>query len=114
MIDPPPAHCPGRPLPEAFRLIPRWNHGPCPRLKPRWKRLHLYEAGRTSDNGRFVRNLFQRCVEVQADRISHSEDAAGFNLNALMTVDAALALREVLADLPVRAVRPLLTGTHAP
>ena len=59
----------------------------------------LYDAGRTTDNGRFVRNLFERCVEVQADRISHSGDGAGANLNTLNSADAAAALQEVLAGI---------------
>lgn len=71
---------------------------------------HLYDAGRTTDNGRFVRNVFQRCVEVQADRLSHAGNATGANLNALMTVDVTTALGEVVSDVSASRGRSLLTG----
>ena len=60
----------------------------------------LFEAGQTSDNGRFVRNVFQRCLEVQANRISHAADNASKDLNTLTTADVSDALKEVLADTP--------------
>lgn len=65
---------------------------------------YLYKAGKTTDNGRFARNVFQRCVEVQADRVSHYGDAAWVDLNGLMTIDVAAALKEVVSDRPVNPV----------
>lgn len=59
----------------------------------------LFQAGQTTANGRFVRNLFERCIEVQAERIALLGENPGVDLNALMTVDVAGALREVLAEL---------------
>ena len=74
----------------------------------------LYEAGRTTDNGRFVRNLFERCVEVQADRISHDGDVAGANLNTLTAADATAALEEVLSGIAKPAFRaPETAGPEA-
>lgn len=60
----------------------------------------LFEAGQTTDNGRFVRNVFQRCLEIQADRISHLEDDAIKDMNVLTTFDVSDALNEVLVDIP--------------
>ena len=43
MIDPPRSPAASQPVPPAtrlpFRLIPRWNHEPGPRLTPHWTRL---------------------------------------------------------------------------
>lgn len=65
--------------------------------------LHtLYQAGRTTDNGRFVRNLFERCIEVQAERLAHLGDSAGAELNTLTAGDVSAALAEVLAELAGR------------
>ena len=60
----------------------------------------LFEDGQTSDNGRFVRNVFQRCLEIQADRISHLGGEAVKDMNALTTVDVSGALSEVLVEIP--------------
>lgn len=60
----------------------------------------LFNTGQTADNGRFVRNVFQRCVEVQANRISHAGENAGKDLNTLTTSDVSEALKEVLMDIP--------------
>lgn len=60
----------------------------------------LFKAGQTTDNGRFVRNIFQCSVEVQANRISHIGANASKDLNALTTFDVSGALKEVLADIP--------------
>jgi hypothetical protein len=60
----------------------------------------LFNTGQTADNGRFVRNVFQRCVEVQANRISHAGENAGKDLNTLTTSDVSEALTEVLKDIP--------------
>lgn len=59
----------------------------------------LFQAGQTSANGRFVRNLFERCIEVQSERISCLGENADADLNALTIVDVLGALREVLAEL---------------
>lgn len=59
----------------------------------------LFQAGQTSANGRFVRNLFERCIEVQAERMTHLGDNAGVDLNALTVADVSGALEEVLAEL---------------
>ena len=59
----------------------------------------LFQAGQTSANGRFVRNLFERCIEVQAERMAHLDDNAGVDLNALIVDDVSGALEEVLAEL---------------
>ena len=58
----------------------------------------LFEAGQTTDNGRFVRNVFQRCLEVQADRISHLADDAIKDMSALTAFDVSGALQEVMVD----------------
>ncbi len=59
----------------------------------------LYEAGQTTDNGRLVRNLFERCIEVQAERLAYLGENSGANLNALTDDDVSDALEEVLAEL---------------
>lgn len=58
----------------------------------------LFNDGKTSGNGRFVRNVFQRAVEVQANREAHATEVDGKNLNALSTGDLAAALHEVQTD----------------
>lgn len=60
----------------------------------------LFNAGKTSDNGRFVRNVFQRCLEVQANRISQLAENAHWDMDSLITDDVSGALKEVLADFP--------------
>jgi TPR repeat protein/SpoVK/Ycf46/Vps4 family AAA+-type ATPase len=57
-----------------------------------------YAAGQTTDNGRFVRNVFQRCLELQANRLASAGVTAGAELNLLTTPDIDAALAEVLAD----------------
>ena len=59
----------------------------------------LFNGGQTSDNGRFARNVFQRCVEVQANRILHTGEHASKDLNTLTTSDVSEALQEVLTDI---------------
>ena len=59
----------------------------------------LYEAGQTSDNGRLVRNLFERCIEVQAERLAYLGEDSGADLNTLTADDVSDALEEVLAEL---------------
>ena len=58
----------------------------------------LFQSSRTSDNGRFVRNIFQRCVEIQSQRIAHIADNPKENLNILTQSDISGALEEVLAE----------------
>ncbi len=71
------------------------RHMPCCwRISP-----PLFQAGQTSANGRFVRNLFERCIEVQAERMTHLGDNAGVDLNALTVADVSGALEEVLAEM---------------
>jgi len=60
----------------------------------------LFNAGQTTDNGRFVRNVFQRCVEVQANRISHGGEVPNTDLSTLTSSDVAAALNEVITDSP--------------
>jgi len=63
------------------------------------QRLHThYAAGQTKDNGRFVRNVFQRCLELQANRLAGAGVTAGADLNLLTTPDVEAALAEVLSD----------------
>ena len=57
----------------------------------------LQRAGRTTDNGRFVRNLFERCVEVQAERLAQAGMVSD-ELNTLTQTDVTTALRELLAE----------------
>ena len=57
-----------------------------------------YAAGQTTDNGRFVRNVFQRCLELQANRLASAGVSVGADLNLLTTPDVDAALAEVLAD----------------
>ncbi|MCX7242142.1 MAG: AAA family ATPase [Burkholderiales bacterium] len=58
----------------------------------------LFEAGKTQANGRFVRNIYERCIEVQSGRISSRHDDPGVDLNALTQPDIAAALQEVLQE----------------
>lgn len=62
------------------------------------KFIALFHAGQTQDNGRFARNVFERCIEVQAERISGLADDAARDLNTLTASDVEGALREVLAE----------------
>lgn len=64
----------------------------------------LFRAGQTTANGRFVRNLFERCIEVQAERIARLGDNAGADMNTLTITDVSGALREVLAELDARQI----------
>ncbi len=56
---------------------------------------HLYETGKTNSNGRFVRNIYERCIEVQAGRISTSSNSDGQALNVLTIDDLTESLEEV-------------------
>jgi TPR repeat protein/SpoVK/Ycf46/Vps4 family AAA+-type ATPase len=65
------------------------------------KRLHL--AGLTTANGRFVRNVYERCIEVQAGRISNPTDVKDVDLKVLITADISSALQEVLTEQEVKS-----------
>ncbi len=68
------------------------------RLALQEKLRELFVQGRTGDNGRFVRNLFERTVELQAERVARLEHASGALLNTLATADVEAALAEMLAE----------------
>ena len=59
----------------------------------------LFRAGQTSDNGRFVRNLFERCVEVQSQRVSRNGEILPKDLNAITLFDIAGAVKEVVKEM---------------
>ena len=66
----------------------------------------LYETGQTSDNGRLVRNLFERCIEVQAERLTklgeETVEKSGKFLNNLTIEDVKHAKAEVLTELKAK------------
>ena len=72
----------------------------------------LYETGQTSDNGRLVRNLFERCIEVQAERLTklgeETVEKSGKFLNTLTLEDVKHAKAEVLRELMTKPL-PLKT-----
>ena len=83
-----------------------------PLLLERLRALH--QAGRTTDNGRFVRNLFERCIEVQAERLAHLGESADTDMNSLSSEDVLTALAEVLAGQGQRpAAAPALAAHPA-
>lgn len=59
----------------------------------------LFRAGQTIGNGRFVRNLFERCVELQSQRVSRNAGILPEDLNAITLFDIAGAVKEVLAEI---------------
>jgi stage V sporulation protein K len=74
----------------------------------------LRHAGQTTDNGRFVRNLFERCIEVQSERISFIGENPGQDLNTLTAADVSDALKEVLLELDREPVDAAALATHRP
>ena len=58
----------------------------------------LFSTGATESNGRFVRNVFERAIEVQSGRLSAQEDDPGNDMNLLLNVDVLQALQEVQAE----------------
>ena len=66
----------------------------------------LYEAGQTTDNGRLVRNLFERCIEVQAERLTklgeETVEKSGKFLNTLTVEDVKHAKAEVLTEIKAK------------
>ena len=78
-----------------------------------------FEAGHTTANGRFVRNVYERCIEVQAERVSR-ENVMGDGLCVLTLPDITAAIDEILSEqyaldavlttnspLPIRETRQL-------
>ena len=55
----------------------------------------LFSAGRTSDNARFVRNLFERSIEIQAERLAQGEGPDNGTMDALTVADLSTALLEL-------------------
>jgi SpoVK/Ycf46/Vps4 family AAA+-type ATPase len=66
----------------------------------------LYETGQTTDNGRLVRNLFERCIEVQAERLTklgeETVEKSGKFLNTLTVEDVKHAKAEVLTEIKAK------------
>jgi len=64
--------------------------------------LHAFEltfdAGGTASNGRFVRNVFERAIEVQAGRLASLDGAQNTDMNVLLGVDVLQALQEVESE----------------
>jgi TPR repeat protein/SpoVK/Ycf46/Vps4 family AAA+-type ATPase len=58
----------------------------------------LFSAGATESNARFVRNLFERAVEVQSGRLSVPGEVASKDMNLLLNADISQALQEVQAE----------------
>lgn len=59
----------------------------------------LFRAGQTAGNGRFVRNLFERCIEVHSERVSRNKELLSENLKAITAFDVAGAAKEVLTEM---------------
>jgi TPR repeat protein/SpoVK/Ycf46/Vps4 family AAA+-type ATPase len=57
---------------------------------------HLFEAGQTVSNGRFVRNVYERCIEVQSQRLSHLGGAIDVDMTILTAADVSGAMQELL------------------
>ena len=56
----------------------------------------LYEAGQTVSNGRFVRNVYERCIEVQSQRLSHLGGTIDVDMTILTADDVSEAMQELL------------------
>jgi hypothetical protein len=57
----------------------------------------MFEAGQTISNGRLVRNIYERCIEVQAERVSQECEIAD-DLCNLSKADIFAALEEVISE----------------
>jgi TPR repeat protein/AAA+ superfamily predicted ATPase len=57
----------------------------------------MFDAGQTTSNGRLVRNIYERCVEVQAERVS-KDGAVGDDLCRLSRADISEALDELQSE----------------
>ena len=55
----------------------------------------LFEEGRTKANGRFARNVFERCIEVQSGRIASDAGVKQIDMNVLTPSDVSGALQEI-------------------
>ena len=58
----------------------------------------LFDAGATVSNGRFVRNVFERAIEVQAARLATLDYGQQTDMSLLLSVDVLQALQEVKAE----------------
>ena len=58
----------------------------------------LVEFGRTTDNGRFVRNIFRRSVEIQSQRVARITEKSKEDLITITVPDVTGAWAEVLAE----------------
>lgn len=58
----------------------------------------LFDAGATLSNGRFVRNVFERAIEVQAARLATLDYGQQTDMSLLLSVDVLQALQEVKAE----------------
>ena len=56
----------------------------------------LIETGQTVSNGRFVRNMYERCIEVQSQRLSHPGGDIDADMNTLTAADVSGAMQELL------------------
>lgn len=65
-------------------------------------------AGQTRSNGRFVRNIYERCIEVQSVRLSKSDSPHELDMNTLTRLDLADALGEI--SLEQEPMRSALSG----
>ena len=57
---------------------------------------HLVDAGQTTSNGRFVRNVYERCIEVQSQRLSQQSGGNDADMNTLTMNDVSDAMQELL------------------
>jgi type VII secretion ATPase EccA len=56
----------------------------------------LFESGQTVSNGRFVRNVYERCIEVQSQRLSHLNGTIDVDMTILTAADVSAAMEELL------------------
>jgi TPR repeat protein/SpoVK/Ycf46/Vps4 family AAA+-type ATPase len=56
----------------------------------------LFHDGQTTANGRLVRNVFERCVEVQSQRIGSLEEVSSIELETLTVEDVTIAIGELV------------------
>ena len=58
----------------------------------------MYAAGQTGSNGRLIRNIYERCIEVQAERISDGIDGKDADLLTITVADVMKSMHEVLSE----------------
>jgi TPR repeat protein/SpoVK/Ycf46/Vps4 family AAA+-type ATPase len=56
----------------------------------------LFYAQQTTANGRFVRNIYERSIEVQSARVSHQAVGKGNDMNTLTIADVSCAMEELV------------------